>query len=118
MILIRKRIGNDIKVTITTDTALEDNLYEVFIIKRFGPSWKMDATKNGISLASDNMGCSFVWKASQQPSVGDYSILLKRYTESLKESGQSEDYAQAIYLTQHTNQATDSTNEITIDFSI
>lgn len=121
---IRKRTGNDINITINVkdDEGASVNLtegrrFEVWLVKRFGRRIQMKE----IGGTPETGVLNFVWKASEQSGCGEWSVLLRVFSVSDNEdtgNGMSLDRVQAVTLTEHTCQNTDSGNMVTIDFVI
>lgn len=120
---IIKRIGNNIGIKINvqengSNVSLLTSLgyipdYQISLCKAYGRTYKVPKDEITASLSDGTF--SFVWRAKHQYGVGDYTLVLHLFNE---EDGNTIDKIQAIRLTKHTCQGTDSDYNLIVNFEL
>lgn len=113
-----KRIGNNIDIVIMLRGDIPSALgsepkYEIIIKKAYGRSYIVP--NEYVEGSVDSGMFSFTWKAKHQKGVGDYTLILRMTND---DDGFTIDQTQAIRLTQHTCQGTDTDDYLSIIFTL
>lgn len=120
---IIKRFGNNIgikinvisigaNVNLLTDLGYVPD-YEISLHKVYGRTYNVP--KDDITASLVDGTFSFVWKASKQYGIGDYTLVLRLFND---EDGNTIDRTQAIRLTKHTCQGTTTDSNLIINFEL